>query len=308
MKMIPSLYITCVHEITINDVKYDNIPNELDEFIHEYKKLYKSMKNQQFNWSYQEMCIRAFYWKYNNVANKLYHIIPNIPKYHGLLLDIASYIGDFDKVKQIYSECKTFYYNFENKYSSDKDCEPFINAVGNNHFNIADYILNNIEHNDMLLKRYACDIARKCNKKSIKYLIKIGVNFDNNETISYYDDIEYNFIAEFINGLSCHNNIKCIKYLYNKLNLFIGYDDCFRDAIYNGHRKVLKYLFKRGSTTDDFESFKNELHDGILCSDLNKMYKVIKFLVEHGLTQANKNIVLEYAINADAQDIILLLN
>jgi hypothetical protein len=50
--MIPSLYITCVHNIVSNDVKYNNIPSELDEFIREYKDLYKLMEYQQFEWSF----------------------------------------------------------------------------------------------------------------------------------------------------------------------------------------------------------------------------------------------------------------
>jgi hypothetical protein len=163
----------------------------------------------------------------------------------------------------------------------------------------------------MLLKRYACDIARNCNKKSIKYLIKIGISFNNNETMTYYDNYynhEYNFIAELINNLSGYNNnIKCIKYLHNKLNLFIGYDTCFRDALYYGHHRVLKYLFKHGSTLDEFDSLIDSIYNGFLETNENNMYKVIKFLIKNGLTQNNKDLTLECAIYARKYKIIHLL-
>lgn len=71
--MIPTLYITCVNEIFINNIEYDNIPIELDEFIDEYKRLYVDMNSFKIEFNYTSICRWAFYWNYSNIYNKFYN-------------------------------------------------------------------------------------------------------------------------------------------------------------------------------------------------------------------------------------------
>lgn len=299
--MIPSLYITCVHNIVINDVKYNNIPDELNEFIDEYKRLYNKIDSMTLD--LYNTCKCAFYYKYNNVGNKLYKNILETPEHYGMLMIIASFIGDLNRIKQIYSKCKTFCYNYDGKeLLTNEDCKPFINAVSNEHFDTADYILENIKYDNNLLKIYACGIAITCNVKSIKYLIKKGVKFDENETfICNGCELNHEFVDYFIGNLCSYNkkNLKIIKYLHNNLDIDINViSSCIYGIIKNKYHKTLKYLFNYDWEYDNINEINELLQDIIknTCVHDKKLYKIVKLLYNNNLLDGIEDQILDYAL------------